>query len=68
MKKTSTWKRIDCTLEVCDDDTYSGYAAAYHRRMLGMARHFSAKERLVLQLLLDSVVSDEVDDGLTGKT
>ena len=33
--------------------------------MLGMARHFSAKERLVLaKLLLDSVVSDEVDDEL----
>ena len=33
--------------------------------MLGMAKRFSARERLVLaKLLLDSVVSDEVQDEL----
>lgn len=33
--------------------------------MLGIARRFSARERLVLaKLLLDSVVSDEVEDEL----
>jgi hypothetical protein len=33
--------------------------------MLGIARNFSARERLILaKLLLDSIVSDEVEDDL----
>lgn len=45
--------------------TFAPAAPPRIAEMLGMARHFSPRERLMLaKLLLDSVVSDEVEDEL----